>query len=168
MLDKWTMWLLISFISLAGSFGNILWKLASNHIGQVSWTELFDITWDMRTLFTPIVFIALTLMFISRFASIVPTGYMQITHIVTLTTVLSLVFTAILDSIFLTTKYPLDVWIGVAIGILSIYFLGRSIGWSELWSKHESVKERKRQALHFVRIYHNDPLFSSCIWHLFK
>jgi len=127
-LDKWTMWLLIILISFAGSCGNILWKLASNHIGQVSWTKLFDITWDVRTLFTPVVFIALTLMFISRFTSIVPTGYMQITQIMTATTVLSLVFTAILDSAFLKTKYPPDVWIGVAIGILSIYFMGRSIG----------------------------------------
>lgn len=121
------MWLLIILISLTGSCGNILWKLASNHIGQVSWKKLLDITWDIRTLFTPIVFIALTLMFISRFASIVPTGYMQITQIMTATTVLSLVFTAILDSILLNAKYPLDVWIGVATGIISIYFMGRSL-----------------------------------------
>jgi len=126
-LDKLTIWIIIILVSLAGSCGNILWKLASNHIGQISWRKLLDITWDIRTLFTPIVFIALTLMFISRFASIVPTGYMQITQIMTAITVLSLIFTAVLDRIFLKTKYPPDVWIGIIIGILSIYFMARSI-----------------------------------------
>lgn len=127
-MDKLTFWAFLVFISLVGACGNILWKVASNHIGQVSLAKLLDIPWDVRTLFTPVVFIALTLMFVSRFASIVPTGYMQITQIMTAITVLSLTFTVVLDSIFLKPEYPPDVWIGIAIGIISIFFMTRGLG----------------------------------------
>jgi len=122
-MDRWVIWLLIVLVSLAGSCGNILWKLASNHIGKISWEKFLDVEWDMKTLFTPIVFTALFLMFVGRFVSIVPTGYMGITQLVVSITVLSLIFTALLDIFLLKTKYPLSVWIGVAIGLLAIYLI---------------------------------------------
>lgn len=125
-MEKWIIWLLIILVSLAGSCGNILWKIASNRIGQVSWKELLNVQWNL-TLFTPLVFIALFLMFIGRFASMVPTGYMGITQLVTSITILTLVFTALLDTIFLQAKYTLNVWIGVAIGLLAVYFIGSDL-----------------------------------------
>jgi len=70
------------------------------------------------------VFTALFLMFVGRFASIVPTGYMGITQLVTSITILTLIFTALLDTLFLQAKYPLNVWIGVVIGLLAVYFIG--------------------------------------------
>lgn len=126
-MDKWVLWVLILFISLIGAFGNILWKVASNHIGKISWKKLFDIRWDLQTLFTPLVFTALFLMFVGRFASVVPTGYMGITQLVTSVTVLTLVLTVLLDTTFLKARYSLNVWVGIALGLLAIYLIGESI-----------------------------------------
>jgi len=114
-------------ISLVGSCGNILWKVASGNIGQISWDKLLDIWWDIRTLFTPLVFTALFLMFLGRFASIVPVGYMGATQLATFVTILTLVFTAVLDALFLKAKYPMEVWVGVTIGLLAIYFIGKGL-----------------------------------------
>jgi len=126
-MDGWIIWVLIVLISLIGSCGNILWKIASNCIGQISWEKLLDIWWDIRTLFTPLVFTALFLMFVGRFASIVPTGYMSITLLVTSITILTLVFTVLLDTVFLKATYPPKVWIGVIIGLLAIYLISSSV-----------------------------------------
>jgi len=126
-MDRWIIWVLIVLISLIGSCGNILWKVASNRIGQISWKKLLDIWWDIRTLFTPLVFTALFLMFVGRFASMVPTGYMGITLLVTAITILTLVFTALLDTVFLKTIYPTKVWIGVIIGLLAVYLISSSV-----------------------------------------
>lgn len=126
-MDRWIIWVLIVLISLIGSCGNILWKMASNRIGQISWEKLLGIWWDIRTLFTPLVFTALFLMFVGRFASIVPTGYMSITLLVTSITILTLVFTVLLDTVFLKTTYPPKVWIGVIIGLLAIYLISSSV-----------------------------------------
>jgi len=123
-MEKWVIWILVVLVSLFGSCGNILWKMASNHIGQVSWKRLLDIRWDLQTLSTPLVFTALFLMFVGRFASMVPTGYMGITQLVTSITILTLIFTAVLDTMFLQTRYPLNVWVGVTIGLVAIYFIG--------------------------------------------
>jgi len=126
-MEKWMIWLLIMLVSFVGSCGNILWKIASNNIGQVSWKELLNVQWNLKTLFTPLVFTALFLMFVGRFASMVPTGYMGITQLVTSITILTLIFTALLDTLLLQTKYPLNVWIGVVVGILAVYFIGSDL-----------------------------------------
>mgnify|MGYP001052742255 CR=1 FL=1 len=126
-MDVWIVWVLIVFVSLVGSCGNILWKVASDRIGQISWKNLLDIGWDIKTLFTPLVFTALFLMFVGRFASIVPTGYMGITQLFLSITLLTLVFTAVLDTVLLETRYPLNVWIGIIIGLVAIYFIGFSV-----------------------------------------
>jgi len=126
-MEKWMIWLLIMLVSFVGSCGNILWKIASNNIGQVSWKELLNVQWNLKTLFTPLVFTALFLMFVGRFASMVPTGYMGITQLVTSITILTLIFTALLDTLLLQTKYPLNVWIGVVIGLLAVYFIGSDL-----------------------------------------
>lgn len=125
--NRWIIWVLIILVSLVGSCGNILWKVASNNIGQISWKMLLNIRWDLQTLFTPLVFTALFLMFVGRFASIVPTGYMGITQLITSITILTLVFTSLLDTIVLKTKYPLNVWIGVIIGIIAIYLINYGV-----------------------------------------
>jgi len=114
-------------VSLVGACGNILWKLASNTVGQISWEKLFDIAWDVKTLFTPLIFTALFLMFVGRFASIVPVGYMGVTQLATFIAILTLVFTAVFDVLLLKAKYPMEVWLGIAIGILAIYFISRGI-----------------------------------------
>lgn len=126
-MEAWMVWALIVMVSLVGACGNILWKLASNTIGQISWEKLFDIAWDIKTLLTPLVFTALFLMFLGRFASIVPVGYMGATQLATFVTILTLVFTAVLDTLFLKAKYPVEVWVGVAVGLLAIYFISRGI-----------------------------------------
>ena len=126
-MEKWMIWLLIMLVSFVGSCGNMLWKIASNNIGQVSWKELLNVQWNLKTLFTPLVFTALFLMFVGRFASMVPTGYMGITQLVTSITILTLIFTALLDTLLLQTKYPLNVWIGVVVGILAVYFIGSDL-----------------------------------------
>jgi len=124
-MNRLIIWVLIIIVSLIGSCGNILWKVASNRIGQISWEKLLDIQWDLQTLFTPLVFTSLFLMFVGRFATIVPIGYMGITQLVMSITILTLVFTSILDYILLKTRYPIEVWIGVLIGLLAIYFISR-------------------------------------------
>jgi len=126
-LEIWMIWALIIMVSLVGACGNILWKVASNTVGQISWEKLFDIAWDIKTLFTPLIFTALFLMFVGRFASIVPVGYMGATQLATFITILSLVFTAVLDVLLLKARYPMEVWIGIAIGLLAVYFIGRGI-----------------------------------------
>jgi len=126
-MDARVVWVLIMLVSLVGSCGNILWKVASNSIGQISWQKLLDIRWDVQTFFTPLVFTALFLMLVGRFASIVPTGYMGITQLVMSITILTLIFTAVLDAILLKTRYPLSVWMGVVIGLVAIYIIGCSI-----------------------------------------
>jgi len=126
-MEKWVVWVLIILVSLVGSCGNILWKVASNRIGQVSWEKLLDIRWDLQIIFSPLVFTSLFLMFVGRFASVIPTGYMGITQLVMFITILTLVFTSILDYTFLKTRYPIEVWIGIIIGLLSIYLINRSM-----------------------------------------
>lgn len=126
-MEKWTIWILIILLSLIGSFGNILWKIASNQIGKISWEQLLNIRWVTQTFFTPIVFIALLCYFLGRFASIVPTGYMGITQLVTSITILSMIFTVLLDTVFLKTRYPLNVWIGVLIGLIAVYLISYNI-----------------------------------------
>lgn len=126
-MDKIILWTLIVFFSFVGACGNILWKMSSNKIGQVSWTKLLDLKWDITTLFTPIVFFSLTLNFISRFASIVPTGYMKITQIMTAMTVFSLLFTALLEYLIFKTRYPSTVWIGMIMGLVSIYLMSQNV-----------------------------------------
>jgi len=126
-LDKWVIWILIVLVSLVGSFSNILWKVASNRIELLSWEKLLDIKWDIQTVFSPMVFTALFLMFVARFASIVPTGYMGITQLITAITILTLILTFILDSVLLKTRYSMEVWIGVAFGLLAVYFINRGL-----------------------------------------
>ena len=126
-MEAWMVWALIVMVSLVGACGNILWKLASNDIGQISWDKLFDIVWDIKTIFTPLVFTALFLMFLGRFASIVPVGYMGATQLATFVTILTLVFTAVLDVFFLKSKYPVEVWGGVVVGLLAIYLISRGL-----------------------------------------
>ena len=126
-MEMWMIWALIIMVSLVGACGNILWKVASNTVGPISWEKLFDIAWDIKTLFTPLIFTALFLMFVGRFASIVPVGYMGATQLATFIMILSLVFTAVLDVLLLKARYPMEVWIGIAIGLLAVYFIGRGI-----------------------------------------
>jgi len=126
-MEAWMVWALIVMVSLVGACGNILWKLASNNIGQISWDKLFDIVWDVKTILTPLVFTALFLMFLGRFASIVPVGYMGATQLATFVTILTLVFTAVLDALFLKSKYPMEVWGGVVVGLLAIYLISRGL-----------------------------------------
>jgi len=130
-MDKWVIWVLIVLVSLVGASANILWKVASDRIrqriGDISWEKLLDIRWDLQTVFSPLVFASLFLMFVSRFGSIVPTTYMGITQLITAITILSLIFTALLDMAFLKTKYPIDVWIGMALGLAAVYFINRGL-----------------------------------------
>jgi len=49
-MEKWMIWLLIMLVSFVGSCGNMLWKIASNNIGQVSWKELLNVQWNLKTL----------------------------------------------------------------------------------------------------------------------
>jgi drug/metabolite transporter (DMT)-like permease len=42
-------------------------------------------------------------------------------------TMLSLVFTAILDTVFLDARYPWNVWLGIIIGFIAIYLIGTSV-----------------------------------------
>jgi len=126
-MDKWVIWILIIIVSLVGASANILWKVASDRIGQISWEKLLDLRWDLQTVFTPLVFTSLFLMFVSRFGSIVPTTYMGITQLITAITILSLIFTALLDIAFLKTKYPIEVWIGMALGLAAVYFINRGL-----------------------------------------
>ena len=126
-MEAWTIWALIVMVSIVGACGNILWKVASNTIGQISWEKLLDIAWDIKTLFTPMIFTALFLMFVGRFASIVPIGYMGATQLATLVTIVTLVLTAVLDALFLKTRYPVEVWMGIAVGLLAIYFISKGI-----------------------------------------
>ena len=126
-MEAWTIWALIVMVSIVGACGNILWKVASNTIGQISWEKLLDIAWDIKTLFTPMIFTALFLMFVGRFASIVPIGYMGATQLATLVTIVTLVLTAVLDALFLKARYPVEVWMGVAVGLLAIYFISKGL-----------------------------------------
>jgi len=126
-MSRGIMWVLIVFAAFVGACGNILWKVASNQIEKVSWQKLLDLKWDLRTLFIPMVFIALFLIFVGRFVSIVPTGYMGITQLVTPLTVISLIFTVLMDKIFLKTRYPLNVWIGITLGIIAVYLISKNI-----------------------------------------
>jgi hypothetical protein len=82
-MEKWMLWVLIVAVSLLLSIGNILWKVACDHIGKVSWGALVDIRWDLWTFFTPLVLVTLFIMFLGRFTSIVPASYMSITQLIT-------------------------------------------------------------------------------------
>lgn len=71
--------------------------------------------------------IALFIMFLGRFTSIVPASYMSITELITAMTILSLVFTAVLDTILLGARYPWNVWIGIIMGFIAIYLIGTNV-----------------------------------------
>jgi hypothetical protein len=126
-MNRGIIWALIVFAAFVGACGNILWKVASNQIEKVPWQKLLDLKWDLRTLFTPIVFVALFLIFVGRFVSVVPTGYMGITQLVTPLTVTSLIFTVLMDTFLLKTRYPLNVWIGITLGIIAVYLISKNV-----------------------------------------
>lgn len=121
------LWALITVVSLLLAVGNILWKVASARIGKVSWSALLNVRWDVQTLFTPLVLVALFIMFLGRFTSIVPASYMNITQLITAMTILSIVFTAILDTILFNARYPWNVWVGIVLGLTAIYLIGLSV-----------------------------------------
>jgi hypothetical protein len=42
-MDELVVWVLIVAVSLVESIGNVLWKVAGNDTGQISWKHLLDI-----------------------------------------------------------------------------------------------------------------------------
>jgi uncharacterized membrane protein len=52
---------------------------------------------------------------------------MGITQFITAITILSLIFTALLEIVFFKTKYPVEVWIGIVLGLVAVYFIYRGL-----------------------------------------
>ena len=126
-MNKAETWVIIILVSLAGSIGNILLKHATNSLGELSINNLFDIRWIITTFLNPIILGAFILIFTGRFATIIPTSQLAITPLVLSITIITLIFTNILEIIFLKARYSQTIWLGFLLGIATIYIFFKSV-----------------------------------------
>jgi hypothetical protein len=121
-MSRGELWALIVLVSLAGSIGNILLKNAVNFLGDLSVRNLLDLNWAVKTIFNPVIFSAFFLIFVGRFASLIPTSHLGITTLVMSITIITLIYTGIFDIVYFKTSYTSSIWLGFILGMMAIYF----------------------------------------------
>jgi len=117
----------IIIAALLGAIGNILFKTGTRKWGSIPLQRFFDLYFSIQYLFTPFIFIALVLFFIGRFIMGSPLSVLSATQVFVSVTVLGLVFTMILETIFFHQKYDVWMYVGVVMGLVSIVLISRGV-----------------------------------------
>lgn len=124
-LEKFEVWGMIVAVSFLGAVGNILLKIGTNKWGLIPPQRFLDISFSIRYIFTPSIFIALVILFLGRFLIGSPLSVLGVTQAFVAITVLSLVFTLILEAIVFNQRYDFWTYIGIIIGLASIALISR-------------------------------------------
>jgi uncharacterized membrane protein len=125
LLEKFEVWGMIVAVSFLGAVGNILLKIGTNKWGLIPPQRFLDISFSIRYLFTPSIFIALVILFLGRFLIGSPLSALGVTQAFVAITVLSLVFTLILEAVVFNQRYDVWTYIGIIIGLTSIALISR-------------------------------------------
>jgi drug/metabolite transporter (DMT)-like permease len=116
---------MIIVVSFLGAVGNILLKIGTDKWGVIPPQRFLDISFSIRYLFTPSVFIALVILFLGRFLIGSPLSVLGVAQAFVAITVLTLVFTLILEAVVFNQRYDVWTYIGIIIGLVSIALISR-------------------------------------------
>jgi len=125
LLERVVVWMMMVMVSLLGAVGNLLFKIGTNQFGVIPPQRLLDISFSFRYLFTPSIFVALLILFVGRFLTGSPLSVSGATQLFVVITVLSLIFTLILETLVLKQRYDLWTYAGILIGLISIALIAR-------------------------------------------
>jgi len=125
LLDKFVVWGVIVAVSLLGAVGNILFKIGTDKLGPIPPQRFLDISFSIRYLFTPSIFAALVILFLGRFLTGSPLSVLGVTQVFVAMTVLSLIFTLVLEALVFKQRYDPWTYIGIFIGLASIALIAR-------------------------------------------
>lgn len=118
---------MIILISLLGAVGNMLLKAGTKKWGSIPPQRFFNIYFSIQYLFTPSIFMALVLFFLGRFLMGSPLSALGATQVFVTVTVLSLIFTMILEMLVFHQKYDIWTYVGVLMGLVSIALILRGV-----------------------------------------
>lgn len=146
-------WIAVAAIVLLGTIGGVLYKYGTKELGAISFEKLLYIktsgrfwlysalmvggfllfifgginlrgeSFAMEYLFSPIIFIALVLMFLSRFLVGIPLSTTGLGRITAITTSLLVVVTTVASVIVFKEEVDTRLWAGVGLGIVAIILL---------------------------------------------
>ncbi len=125
LLERVVVWMVMVMVSLLGAVGNLLFKIGTNQFGVIPPQRFLDISFSFRYLFTPSIFVALLILFVGRFLTGSPLSVSGATQLFVVITVLSLIFTLILETLVLKQRYDLWTYAGILIGLISIALIAR-------------------------------------------
>ncbi|MFB0522957.1 MAG: hypothetical protein ACETV1_04240 [Candidatus Bathyarchaeia archaeon] len=118
-------WITIVVASLIGAVGNIFFKMGTDKLGVIPPHSFLDFYFSLRYLFTPSILVALLLFFLGRFLIGSPLSVPGVTQAFVAMTILSLIFTLILEALVLKQRYDLWTYMGIVIGLTSIGSIGQ-------------------------------------------
>jgi hypothetical protein len=127
LLERFEVWIMMIIASLLGAVGNILFKIGTEKFGVISPQSFLDVSFIFNYLFTPSIFTALVIFFLGRFLMGSPLSVLGVTQTFVAITVLSLIFTLILETLILKMRYDVWTYVGLAIGLISIALISRGI-----------------------------------------
>jgi hypothetical protein len=126
-MEKYVVWGVLIAISLLGAAGNILFKVGTEKLGQITPQRFLDISFLFKYLFSPAIFAALILLFLGRFLTGTPLSVLGATQAFVIVTVLSLAFTLVLETIIFKQMYNLWTYIGVGLGLASVALISQGM-----------------------------------------
>ena len=124
-MERFMVWGMIAAVSLLGAIGNIIFKIGTNSLGPIPPQRFLDVSFIFRYLFTPSIFGALVILFLGRFLIGSPLSVLGVTQAFVAITVLSLIFTVILEALVFKQTYDLWTYVGIIIGLTSIALIAR-------------------------------------------
>lgn len=126
-MEKYVVWGVLIAISLLGAAGNILFKVGTEKLGEITPQRFLDISFIFKYLFSPVIFTALILLFLGRFLTGTPLSVLGATQAFVIVTVLSLAFTLVLETIIFKQIYNLWTYIGVGLGLASVALISQGM-----------------------------------------
>ena len=148
-------WASIGLIIVLGTVGGALFKYATNLHGEVTFERITDFrlstrsftyltimaagllvalyggyhlrneSFAMEFLFSPVVFVALILLFISRFMMGIPLSVSGLGRLTAILTTLTVVSTALVSYVFFQEQLNTRIIAGLLLGLLSILLIGQ-------------------------------------------
>jgi uncharacterized membrane protein len=147
-------WLSIGIVVLFGTLGGVLYKHGTNTLGTITFERLLQMELSSRVLlyltvmavgvllfvyggyslrnecfamgylFSPIIFLALVTLFISRFLAGIPLSVTGLGRLTATVTVLTVITTAAASSIVFKEAYTPRVIVGIILGALAVLLIG--------------------------------------------
>jgi len=149
-----TFWITVILITVIGTVGGVLFKTGTNALGTIDFRRLLEIRMSTVTLvfgslvvfsvllffysgyslrdnmfvakylFTPIIFLALIMMALSRFLIGVPLSVTGLGRLTGLLTALTVVTTAVASNLIFKETYSIRVLAGIALAVAAVVLIG--------------------------------------------